>query len=107
MARFCGEVGFAVTEETSPGVWTERITERTYYGDMIRAANRPNNSDTIVSNININNSITIVADAFATEHFDQIRYVRIYGKPWRVTYVEIKHPRLSVEFGGLYNGPTA
>lgn len=107
MARFCGKIGFAVSEETRPGVWEEKVVERTYYGDMVRAANRPNNSDAIVSNININNSITIVADAFALNRFDTIRYVKIYGTAWRVTYVEIKHPRLQVEFGGIYNGPTA
>ena len=33
MAKFYGVIGYAVTEETKPGVWAEKIIERMYYGD--------------------------------------------------------------------------
>ena len=33
MAKFYGIIGYAITEEIKPGVWTERIIERMYYGD--------------------------------------------------------------------------
>lgn len=36
MAKFYGVIGYAVTEETKPGVWTEKIIERMYYGDLTR-----------------------------------------------------------------------
>ena len=40
MAKFYGAIGYAVTEETKPGVWTEKIIERMYYGDLTRNARR-------------------------------------------------------------------
>ena len=40
MAKFYGVIGYAVTEETKPGVWTEKIIERMYYGDLIRNTRR-------------------------------------------------------------------
>ena len=30
MAKFYGVIGYAVTEETKPGVWTEKIIERMF-----------------------------------------------------------------------------
>lgn len=107
MARFCGEVGFAESRETSPGVWEDSVVERVYYGDIQRLANRPVSVDTIVTGVNLNNSITIVADAYLLNHFDTLRYVKINGVAWKVNYVEIKHPRLYLEMGGVYNGPSA
>lgn len=107
MARFCGEVGFAESRETRPGVWEDAPVERRYYGDISRASNRPVTNDTIITGVSFNNSITIVADAYALNNFSTIRYVKYRGTAWRVTYVEIKHPRLQIEFGGVYNGPTA
>ena len=34
MAKFFGKIGFANTEETSPGIWSG-VVERPYYGDVI------------------------------------------------------------------------
>ena len=36
MAKFYGKIGYSETNETSPGVWTETIIERNYYGDLLR-----------------------------------------------------------------------
>lgn len=34
--RYCGKLGFAdEVEETAPSVFTEKMTERTYYGDVL------------------------------------------------------------------------
>ena len=41
MAKFYGVIGYAETLETSPGVWTEQITERNYYGDLINKYPNP------------------------------------------------------------------
>ena len=35
MAKFYGTVGFVKTVESAPGVWTEQIVERKYYGNVI------------------------------------------------------------------------
>ena len=36
MAKFFGKIGFAETLEAAPGVWRPNITEREYFGDLIR-----------------------------------------------------------------------
>ena len=33
MSRWYGNIGFAIQEETSPGIWNEVVTEKPYYGD--------------------------------------------------------------------------
>ena len=36
MSKFYGEIGYAVTKETAPGVYTETVEKRNYYGDLLR-----------------------------------------------------------------------
>lgn len=55
----------------------------------------------------VSNSISVVADAYANENFHAIRYIRWMGSLWIVTTVEVQRPRLLLELGGVYNGPTA
>jgi hypothetical protein len=57
--------------------------------------------------LSVNNSISIVADEYANEHFFAIRYVAWAGTLWTVTNVEVQSPRLLLTLGGVYNGPTA
>ncbi len=103
MAKFYGEIGYAVTVETSPGVWDEQITERTYYGDLIRDTRRLQSSETLNDNINIANEISIVADPFANENFYSMRYVVFRGAKWKISNVEVQYPRLILTIGGVYN----
>lgn len=103
--KYCGMIGFASTEETEPGIWEEQITERTYYGDVIKNTKRNENSDHLNDNITINNSISIVADPYAYEHFFAIRYASWMGSLWEVSNVEVQRPRLILTLGGMYNGP--
>lgn len=105
MAKFYGKVGYAETIETSVGVWSEVMTERAYYGDVIRNVRRLENGMSINDNVVVNNIISIVADPYAYEHFFAIRYVRWMGTIWKVTNVEVQSPRLILTIGGVYNGP--
>mgnify|MGYP007077592299 FL=1 len=107
MNKFYGIVGYAETVETdSPGVWVEKITERNYYGDVLRNTRRwETASGQVNDNLNVNNSISIVADGYAYDHFSEIRYVQWRGRKWQVTNVEDKTPRLILTIGGVYNGP--
>ena len=112
MAKFYGKVGYANTAETPPGsgVWIEGITERNYYGDVLKISRRLQGSGGINDNVNINNEISIVADPFAYENFMNIRYVTWSGVNWKVSNVTIQAPRLILSLGGVYNGdegPTA
>ena len=62
--------------------------------------------DQVLDDITVRNSISIVADPYANEHFFAIRYVAWAGSLWRVTDVEVQRPRLLLRLGGIYNGPT-
>ena len=104
MAKFCGVVGFAITEETSPGIWTPVITEREYYGDVIADARRLQTIDQLNDDISVSNRISIVVDAFANEKFHAIRFVEYMGTAWKVTNAEVQRPRLILTLGGVYNG---
>lgn len=104
MAKYYGKIGYAVTEETRPGVWEEKITERTYYGDVLRNVKRSENSENLNDNINISNSLSILADPFAYQNFHAIRYATFMGTKWKVSSVEVQYPRLILTIGGEYVG---
>lgn len=40
MAKFFGKIGYAVSKDVRPGVWDGEITEREYFGDLIRNTSR-------------------------------------------------------------------
>lgn len=104
MNKFYGKIGYAISEETVPGVWVERIVERSYYGDVIRNIRRLQSSENLNDNINVSNEISIVADAFANQNFHSMRYVEYMGTKWKVSSIEVKYPRLILSIGGVYNG---
>lgn len=106
MARFHGKVGYGDSVEKSPGVWEDGIVERSYFGDVVRNMRRSQETDKVNNDLSVNNSISIVADAYANEHFFAIRYVEWAGTNWTVTNVEVRSPRLLLELGSVYNGPT-
>lgn len=104
MAKWFGVIGYAETVETKPGVWKDQITERYYYGDLIRNSRRLQTTDQVNDNINISNQISILADPYANGHIYAMRYAMFQGAKWKVTDVEIQYPRLILTLGGLYNG---
>lgn len=109
MARFFGEVGYASdTVETPPdsGVWVDTIVEYQYQGDVIRNTRQMETGEKVNEDISIGNSISIVADEYAVEHFFKIKYVRWAGVLWTVPTVEVQSPRLILSLGKVYNGPT-
>lgn len=107
MAKFYGKVGYGIPEESSPGVWTDRMVARDYYGDLIRNTRKLQSSGKLNDNIDIANDISIIADPFANENFHFMRYVEFMGTAWKITNVEVQYPRLLLTVGGLYNGPKA
>ncbi len=104
MAKFYGSIGYAVTEETTPGVWEERITERVYYGDLTRNTRKLQSTEQLNENVNISNEISIIADPFAYENFHLMKYVEFMGAKWKIISVEVQYPRLILTIGGVYNG---
>lgn len=105
MAKWFGIIGYAVTTELSPGVYSDDITERKYAGDIIRNSNRwSTSSETVNDDLDINNQFSILADPFAYENFHSMKYLEFMGKKWKITSVEVQYPRLILSVGGVYNG---
>ena len=104
MAKFYGAIGYGKSIETSSGVWEDQITERMYYGDLIRNSRRLQSSGNLNDNINISNQISIVADPYANENFHLMKYASFMGTKWKITDVEVQYPRLILTVGGVYNG---
>lgn len=107
MARFYGEVGYAESEVTAPGVWEDRITTRKYYGDVTSTTSRWEKGEGKNDDLDISNSISIVADAYAYEHFSAMKYVVWMKQKWRIKSVQVQRPRLILTIGGVWNGNTA
>ena len=103
MAKYFGSIGYAETVETSPGIVKEVITERNYYGDILRNDRRLEDNDKVNSDINTTNRISIVSDPYAVENFWKIRYATFMGNKWKVKTVDVEFPRLILTLGGLYN----
>lgn len=103
MAKYYGKIGYATSEEVKPGVWKKRITEREYFGDVIRNTRRLQSSGNLNDNIIVSNEISIVADPFANENFHSMLYVEFMGAKWKISNVEVQYPRLILTIGEVYN----
>lgn len=104
--KFYDVIGYSEKTEIRPGVWDDVITERSYYGDVIRDTVNSREGDQINSDITLGNAISIVADAYANEHIFAMTYIRYSGVLWTVRQAEIKSPRIIVRMGGRYHGHT-
>lgn len=104
MAKFCGMIGYAKMVKKVSGVCKEEITERMYYGDLVRNTRRLQSSEHLNDDINVANEISILADPFANQNFHSMRYVEFMGAKWKITNVEVQYPRLILTIGGVYNG---
>ena len=102
MNKYCGVIGFAEAYEDAVGVWKNQITEKTYYGDVIKNYRKRENAG-VNDNINISNSISIIADPYANENLHNIIYATFMGSKWKVSDVEVQYPRLILTLGGVYN----
>lgn len=107
MTRYCGKLGFAEQVETRPGIWEEQIVERTYFGDVLSVGRRLQDSSAVNATPMISNRLSIVADAYVNNHIFNLRYVNFQGVNWKVSDVQIEHPRLILTLGDIYNEESA
>lgn len=103
MAKWYGTIGYGETVETSPSVYTEKIVERSYYGDITRDTRRLQSSDKVNDDIVISNQLSIVSDPYSCENFHSMRYATYMGTKWKITDVEVQFPRLILSLGSEYN----
>lgn len=101
MAKFYGTIGFEITEETRPGVWTPQIVEKTRYkGDVVSQSYRWQNTSKVNDDVDILVKISVIYDQYAIENLGHIKYVKYLGQNWKVTSVEPEFPRLIMTLGG-------
>lgn len=108
MARYFGPVGYVSNRvQSSPGVWRENVVERPYYGDVLRNTRQLESGEKVNDDFTVSNTISIIADAYAQEHFFAMRYIKWAGAYWTISDVEVQGPRLLLRLGGVYNGTKA
>lgn len=106
MTKYYGKILFSISDKTESGIYEETIIDRKYKGDVEKNWRRWETGERLNDNININNTISIVADSFLLNNLGMIRAVEWMGSYWKVSSIELKRPRLILEIGGVYNGPT-
>lgn len=109
MALFYGPVGFVETVEDpkGSGVWVEKPVERNYRGEVSKQGKRWDGGNSQVNpNLTITNTISIVADPYLSNHLYSLRYIKWLGGYWEVSSIDVQYPRLVLNIGGVYNGPT-
>lgn len=103
MAKFYGNIGFATQQETSPGIWEDAIVERPYKGDVLSNGRRWNDADNNINDeFTINNSFSIISDAFLYRHIPVMRYIEYMGAKFKITSVDVQRPRVTISVGGVY-----
>lgn len=107
MAKFHGEIGYVISTETAPGVWTDVVTKRNYYGDVIRESRRWSEANKVNDDLVLNNRISIIANDFALMNLSEMRFVKWSGKYWKISSFEVQRPRIILSLGGVYNGNTS
>ena len=104
MAKFYATIGFVMTGETVPGVWTESTTTKKYACDVVKVSRKLQGQDQVNDDINIANQFSIVADPYASSNFFAMRWIEFQGVKWKIASVDVQRPRLVLTIGGLYNG---
>ena len=103
--RYFGKLGFAITEETAPGIWEPKFSERDVYGDVNNLSQRQQaNQNSTNDDLVLSCEFSIITDAFIEENFQNIKYITYLNSKWKVTSVKVARPRLILTPGGIYNG---
>lgn len=107
--KFVGKIGFYLgNREIKPGLNKPEIVEKSYTGEVSRDNRHWNASSTSTnSDYRVNNEISILADLYARQNWDSIRYVLWNGTYWSVSSVSLGYPRCTIVLGGVYNGERA
>lgn len=106
MARFYGTIGFIETVEDpiDSGIWVEKITERHYYGEIVKNSRKWQGAENLNDNLNIANEFLVTIDEYALQNFHAMRYLEFMGVRWKITNITVEHPHLRLTVGGVYNG---
>lgn len=103
MGKFFGMIGFSDTEETSPGVWKEKIIEKPYYGDIIQNTRRWEKGVDVNDDIVVLNRISVISDDYIRTNIGRAKYVIFEGFKWKIGSIDISYPRITLNLSGVYN----
>ena len=103
MPKIHCEVGYETFEDTGLGDYEPVVTKRHYKGDLITVSKSFNQNEGINDDLRVSNRISLIADAYAYDHFFGIVYVYWAGQRWKVSNVTVERPRLILTLGGVYN----
>lgn len=102
MAKYHGNIGFAVQVETRPGIWEDVIEDRPYKGDVLSNVRRWDPSENINDDFTISNRFSVISDAFLYSHIPAMRYIEYMGTKFKISSVNIDRPRVQISVGGVY-----
>lgn len=104
MTKINGVFGYAIQEETAPGVWSDTIVEKPFSGDLLQNANRWEASGKVNDNISFDNKISVLGNPYTNTNWQFMKFVRLStGAAWKISKVEIVKPRLILTMGGIYH----
>ena len=104
MSKCSGKIGYAMVQETEPGIWDEIIVEKRYTGDLTRNTYKySQNNESTNDNITLNNNISILANKFINENLGIMRYITYMNHKWKISSIEIVPPRIIITLGDMYN----
>jgi hypothetical protein len=106
--RVSGVIGYGEQRKIRPGVVDDVIIEKRFRGDVVRPpSSGPDEGQKVNDDLRVNVTISIVAGAYHSTHVHALRYISWQGQLWKVSNVEVAHPRIILRLGGLYRGPKA
>lgn len=103
MPKCSGIIGYALSQEITPGVWVDSIVEKKYFGELVRDNRRIVDKNQINDAISINNNISVVTNKFMLENLSFMKYMSFMKSKWKISNVEVKPPRLIITLGDMYN----
>lgn len=96
-----------VEDPQHPGVFSDSMKEIPVTGLLLREGQYPNRSvEGTVTNVALQNRISIVMDSRIEKHIFNIRWATFEGVKFAVTSFEVKRPRIVLTLGGVYNEST-
>lgn len=104
MAKTTGFIGYVTQADDGFGVITPEALEQKIKGDLSRVNPRWSSGTTVAGEVTMSMSFSFLANKFAIDNLDNIRYFVFLGKAWKVNTVQLKYPRVQIELGGAYNG---
>ena len=91
--RYSGNVGFNQESiEIEPGVY-----------DILNSKQNIDTSNTINSNIKLNQRISLISDFFMRNNIQSLAYVEHMNVKWRPKSIEILSPRIIIDLGEVYH----